>query len=58
MVGEREAAIRLLQKEAEDLKAAVAAAESRRRASTEARDADGLRRDTELEKVGEANGKG
>lgn len=51
MVGEREATIRLLQKEAEDLKAALAAAEARRRVSMEARDAAGLRRDTEMEKV-------
>ena len=55
---EREAAIELLQKEAEDLKAALAAAESRQRVSTEGEDAaDASRSETELEKVGE-NGTG
>lgn len=51
MVGERESSIGLLQKEAEDLKAALAAAESRRRVSAEDRDADGLRLEAEMEKV-------
>lgn len=50
-MGEREAAIGLLEKESEELKAALAAAEIREGVLTEA--ANGPRPDTELEKVRE-----